>query len=111
MDNRHLAPHFHTTAIDRIKPEHVVCYITAKSRDGLAVKTITNHLNFAHGVFQFAIKRGWATSNPVAATETGRDTDPDIRFLSNEELEALLRAVPTDDVLGLTDHALSRLPR
>ena len=29
-----------------------------------------------------------------------------IRFLSPEELDALLRAVPTDDVLGATDHAL-----
>jgi integrase len=111
MVDRHLAPHFHTTAIDRIKPEHVVSYITTKSRDGLAVKTITNHLNFAHGVFQFAIKRGWATSNPVAATDRPRaqQADPDIRFLNNEELEALLRAVPTDDVLGPTDHALYSL--
>jgi integrase len=111
MVNRHLAPHFHTTPIDRIKPEHVISYITTKTREGLAVKTITNHLNFAHGVFQFAIKRGWATSNPVAATDRPRaaHTDPDIRFLTNEELEALLRAVPTDDVLGPTDHALYSL--
>jgi integrase len=111
MVNRHLAPHFHTTAIDRITPEHVVSYITTKSRDGLAVKTITNHLNFAHGVFQFTNKRGWATSNPVAATDRPRaqHADPDIRFLSSEELEALLRAVPTHGVLGPTDHALYSL--
>jgi len=111
MINRHLAPHFHTTAIERIKPEDVASYIATKSRDGLAVKTITNHLNFAHGVFQFAVKRGWATSNPVAATDRPRaaQADPDIRFLNSEELEALLRAVPTDDVLGPTDHALYTL--
>ena len=111
MIRRHLAPHFHTTAIEKIRPEDVAAYIAAKSRDGLAVKTITNHLNFAHGVFQYAIKRGWATSNPVAATDRPRaaQTDPDIRFLSSEELEALLRAVPTDDVLGPTDHALYTL--
>jgi integrase len=111
MINRHLAPHFRTTAIDRIKPEDVASYIATKSRDGLAVKTITNHLNFAHGVFQFAVKRGWATSNPVAATDRPRATqgDPDIRFLNNEELEALLQAVPRDDVLGHTDHALYSL--
>ncbi len=111
MINRHLAPHFQTTAIDRIKPEDVVSYIASKSRAGLAVKTVTNHLNFAHGVFQFAIKRGWATSNPVAATDRPRaaHADPDIRFLSSEELEALLRAVPREDVLGPTDHALFAL--
>jgi integrase len=111
MINRHLAPHFQTTAIDRIKPEDVASYIATKSRAGLAVKTVTNHLNFAHGVFQFAIKRGWATSNPVAATDRPRaaHADPDIRFLSSEELEALLRAVSREDVLRLTDHALYTL--
>ena len=108
MVRRHLAPHFHTTAIDRLKPEDIASYIAMKSSAGLAVKTITNHLNFAHGVFKFAIKRGWATSNPVAATDRPRaaQADPDIRFLTPEELEALLRAVPSDDVLGPTDHAL-----
>lgn len=111
MINRHLASHFHTKALERIKPEDIASYITAKSRDGLAVKTVTNHLNFAHGVFQFAIKRGWATSNPVAATDRPRaaQADPDIRFLNNEELEALLRAAERDDVLGPTDHALYTL--
>jgi site-specific recombinase XerD len=92
----------------RIKPTDIEAYITAKARSGLAVKTITNHLNFAHGVFRFALTRGWATSNPVAAADRPRaaQADPDIRFLTTEELEALLRAVPGDDVLGPTDHAL-----
>ncbi len=108
ITRRHLSPHFQNTSIDRIKPADIEAYITAKSRAGLAVKTITNHLTFAHGVFRFALKRGWATSNPVAATDRPRaaQADPDIRFLTPEELEALLRAVPRDDVLGPTDHAL-----
>jgi integrase len=111
MIDRHLVPHFHTTGIERIKPEDIASYIAAKSSEGLAPKTITNHLNFAHGVFQFAVKRGWATSNPVAATDRPRavQTDPDIRFLTAEELEALLRVVSQQDVLGPTDHALYTL--
>jgi integrase len=110
MVDRHLAPHFQGTDLERIKPEHVVAYIEAKSRAGLSVKTITNHLNFAHGVFKHAVKRGWARSNPVAATDRPRATpvDPDIRFLTPEELEALLRAVPRD-ALGPTDYALYML--
>jgi integrase len=108
MIDRHLAPHFQSTAIEQIRPEDVARYIAAKARAGLAVKTVTNHLNFAHGVFGFAVKRGWASTNPVASTDRPRaaHTDPDIRFLSSEELEALLRAVPREDVLGPTDHAL-----
>jgi integrase len=106
--SRHLARHFQSTPIDRIKPTDIEAYIAAKARAGLAAKTITNHLNFAHGVFRFALRRGWATSNPVAAADRPRSApaDPDIRFLTTEELEALLRAVPRDDVLGPTDHAL-----
>jgi integrase len=106
--NRHLAPHFQTISIERIKPADIEVYIAAKSRAGLAVKTITNHLNFAHGVFRFAHRRGWVTSNPVAAADRPRakQADPDIRFLTAEELEALRRAVPPSDVLGATDHAI-----
>ncbi|HEV7529177.1 MAG TPA: site-specific integrase [Solirubrobacteraceae bacterium] len=108
MTRRHLAPHFDAKAIERIRPTDVESYITAKFGEGLAVKTITNQLNFAHGVFQFALRRGWVTTNPVALTERPRSVpaDPDIRFLMAEELEALLRAVALDDPLGPTDHAL-----
>jgi integrase len=105
---RHLAPHFEGRTIEGIEPAHVEFYIAAKLDAGLAVKTITNHLNFAHGAFQFALRRGWVTSNPVALTERPRaaPADPDIRFLSSAELEALLRSVALEHTLGPTDHAL-----
>lgn len=108
ITTKHLGPHLHTKTLEKITPDDIVSYIAAKRRAGLAVKTITNHLNFAHGVFRHAVKRGWTTSNPVAATERPRvaHADPDIRFLNREELEALLRAVPRDDVLGPTEYAL-----
>lgn len=108
MVRRHLAPHFRTTAIDRITPDDMAAYIAIRSRAGLAVKTITNHLNFAHGVFQFAVKRGWASGNPVTVADRPRaeQADPDIHFLAGEELQALLRAAQREDTLGPTDHAL-----
>ncbi len=108
MVRRHLAPHFDAKAVEQIKPTDVESYIAAKFGEGLAVKTITNQLNFAHGVFQFALRRGWVTTNPVALTERPRSApaDPDIRFLAAEELEALLRAVALEETLGPTDHAL-----
>ena len=107
MLTRHLAPHFGARAIERITSDHVAAYIAAKTAEGLATKTISNHLTFAHGVFSFAVKRGLAPSNPVAIVDRPRAThvDPDIRFLNRRELEALLRAV-SHDVLGPTDHAL-----
>jgi integrase len=74
-------------------------------------------LNFAHGIFAFALKHGWCTSNPVAATDRpeAEQADPDIRFLDLGELEALLRAAAArasiggedePDVRGPTDHVL-----
>ena len=56
----------------------------------------------------FAIKRGWATSNPVALVDrprTARDAHRRLRFLQREELDALLRAVP-DDELGAVERPL-----
>jgi integrase len=124
--NKHLVPHFGAKGVDRIDSRDVAAYITAKStgrrrgngKVGLSHKTIVNHLNFAHGVFSFAVKRGWGNSNPVAATDRPEveQADPDIRFLDLSELESLLRAAvelasPVEgksepDVRAHTDHAL-----
>jgi len=104
---RHLGPFFDARGIDRITPDEIAAYMTAKARDGLATKTVSNHLNFAHGLFSFAVRRGWATSNPVAVVDRPRVSapNPDIHYLLPEELEALLRAVP-DDALGPIERAL-----
>jgi integrase len=105
--NRHLAPYFGGKAIERITPDDLTAYIGVKAAAGLSTKTISNHLTFAHGVFAFAVKRGFVPTNPVAVVDRPRSpqVDPDIRFLNRRELDALLAAVP-DDVLGPTDHAL-----
>lgn len=104
--NSHLAPWFGSKAIDRITADDLAAYMAAK-RQTLSTKTVGNHLTFAHGVFSFAVKRGWAPANPVASVDRPRanGTDPDIRYLDRGEVEALLRAVP-DDLLGPTDRVL-----
>lgn len=106
----HLAPFFGATALERLRPDDVSRYLVAKRREGLATKTITNHLVFLHGLLAFAVKRGWAQANPVDAVDRPRADggDPDIRYLTLAEVEALLRAVgegrfaPTDRALYLT---------
>ena len=78
-------------------------FIAASRAKGCAPKSIRNYLGTLHSIFEFAKVR----PNPVtdARKPEAEDTDPDIRFLTEEELEALLRAVP-DDHLGPTDRAL-----
>jgi integrase len=79
----------------------------AKLRAGLSHSTINHLLNVLSGVFKYAERMGWATTNPVASVERppAPQTDPDIRYLDRAEVEALLRATP-DDALGATDRVL-----
>ena len=53
------------------------------------------------------MRREWAARNPVDFVDRplSPPSDPDIRFLDREEIEALLRAAATDH-LGSTDRAL-----
>jgi len=104
---KHLKSYFAEWPIERIDPDWISRYIATKKREGLATKTITNHLAFMHGLFAFALKRAWIVANPVASVDRPRAPggDPDIRFLDLKELEALLKAVP-DDYLGPTERGL-----
>jgi integrase len=104
---RHLVPHFGERTLDRIEPDDVERYMHDKLAT-LAPKTVANHLTFLHGLFAFALRRRWAKTNPVAlvdrppaAPRHGRR----ISFLQPVEVEALLHAVPDDD-LGATDAVL-----
>lgn len=105
----HIGPFFKGT-IDRIDADRVELYIQAKERQGLAGKTINNQLNFLHGLFRYAIKRRWATLNPVALVdkpEVSRSDPKRIRFLTREQLEHVIRAAPPDPV-GRVDAVLIR---
>ncbi|WP_146175355.1 tyrosine-type recombinase/integrase [Paraconexibacter algicola] len=95
MLRKHLVPFFKGRSLENVDTQLVADYLVAKQLDGLASKTVGNQLTFLHGVFRHAMKKGWASANPVAAVDRPREdvTDPDIRFLTHEELEALLRAV------------------
>jgi integrase len=104
---RHLVPYFGERTLDRIEPDHLERYMHEKLAT-LSPKTVTNHLTFLHGLFAFAVKRRWVASNPVALIDrppATRQHARRIRFLQPVEVEALLRAVP-DDELGPTDGAL-----
>src|SRR2546422_975670 len=80
---RRLVPFFGEKPIERITPADIEGYQHAKARAGLATKTVSNHLNFLHGVFKHTVKRGWTSGNPVLAVDRPRATgaDPDIRYL------------------------------
>jgi integrase len=98
---RHLGPHFAERTVDCTEAEHVKAYMYAKLAAGLSSKTVTNHLTFLHGLFAFAVRRRWAAHNPVALVDRPRQPRQGqrrIRFLQPVEVDAVLRAVPDDDL-------------
>lgn len=90
-----------------ISPQDVEAFMRHQRSEGLAASTISNHVNYLHAIYSYAVKRGLAPSNPVAFADKIRipHTSPDIKFLTVEEVEALLRVIPDDD-LGPTDRVL-----
>jgi integrase len=103
----HLEPFFADQALDKSTPAHIEAYIAAKRREEKATKSILNHLGLLHSIFAFAQRRGLASANPVKLVDRPQrpGATPDIRFLDEDELQGLLRAVPEDD-RGLTERTL-----
>jgi integrase len=103
----HLVPFFEGRSLDRIDVRLVEAFITAKQREGKAPKS--NYTGLLYSIFAHAEKRGWARANPVALADKPRSEprEADIRYLEIEELEALIRAVP-DDELGAVEQVLYR---
>jgi hypothetical protein len=67
---------------------------------GLRPKTVCTIINFVGAVCEHAVDRGWARTNVArrAARPKRRrsgDVEPDLHFLSLEQIEAVIRRSPT----------------
>jgi integrase len=103
----HIVPFFGQRAVDRIERGDVEGFAQALARAGAAANTRVNVLNLLSAMFDLAVDRGWVVRNPVRGVPRprGGSADPDIRYLTIDEVEALLRAVPSDE-LGRTERPL-----
>ena len=102
----HLAPFFGRRLLAEIDVPLVEAFIVAKLEEGKAPKSIRNYVGLLHAILDHAVKRGWCLSNPAALVEKPRaDANPDIRFLTLDELEAILAATPATP-LGRVDRLL-----
>jgi site-specific recombinase XerD len=91
----HLVPFFGTSTLDEIDVPLVEAFIYTKLDEGKAPKSIRNYVGLLHSILDHGLKRGWCQGNPVASVEGPRaDRNPDIRFHSLGELEAILAATP-----------------
>jgi integrase len=104
----HIIDFFGPMPVGKITREDVRGFASALERKGLAPKSRANALGTLHSLIEFAIDEGWMVGeNPVKRVEKPAlsETDPDVRFLETEEVEALLRAVP-DDPLGRVERVM-----
>jgi len=104
MQRVHIAPRLGGRPIDKVTTDHVEAFGAALLESGLAPKTVRNVLTFLSGIFAHAVSKRWVRDNPVrgAARPKRRrstDADPDLQFLTVEELDAVLRAIPDDVVV------------
>lgn len=98
----HLVPHFGSKPLDKIDTAAVERFIAWEADQGKAPKSIRNYLGVLHSLFDLAIEKGWASANPVnAAAKPEAERSDEIRFLTVEELEAVLLAIPADTLGGI----------
>jgi integrase len=96
----HLTPFFAGMTLDKIEPADIERFMAQKRREDKATKSILNYLILLQSILTFAQKRGWLRGeNPCRFVDKPRaeSTDPDVHFLDQAELEAVLGVEPEHD--------------
>ncbi len=92
--NRHLLPQLGALTLERLErePELIDRYITRKTQQGLAPKTITNQLLLLQVMLKTAVRWRLIRHNPVHDVERPRLDQPDIEILDQTEIQRLWTA-------------------
>jgi integrase len=89
----HLARFFAGRSLDSITADDVEALIRTMANKGSSAKTITNALGFCYSIFEYARDKGWAKRNPCEGVDLPRVPEHgEIRFLDQDELDAVVRA-------------------
>jgi integrase len=98
---KHIVPFFEGKDLARIAPEDIERYIAVKTKK-LATKTVRNHLNTMHSVFEIGLRRRWCQTNPVKLADRPaiKKNETRIQFLDQAELDKLLANSYPDDAFG-----------
>ncbi len=92
----HLGPHFGAEPIDVVDDSQIEQFVRVLRRRGASPKTIRNVLGTLHSIFDLALRSKVVAANPCTLVDLPKVVggDPEVRYLEQEELEALLRAAP-----------------
>lgn len=91
---RHVVPMLGAVdlAVLAARPELLDRYVLTKTREGLAPKTIGNHLSTVSKMFEVAIRWRLVSQNPVAMIDRPRVEQADTPVLTESEIARLLSA-------------------
>ena len=94
----HIAPWFGDTPVDEIDEGKIEAFVAALGRTGRSPKTVRLVTGTLHSLFELARRRKVVRANPCQLVELPKADSGDaaMRFLDQDELEALLRAAPSD---------------
>jgi len=107
MQRVHVSPASGKRKVAAVTTEDVERLASRMLARGSSPKTVRNVMTFMHSIFALAVKKGWASSNPVedAARPKRRragDADPDLQFLTPAELDRVFDVIP--------DRTATRMP-
>jgi integrase/recombinase XerD len=84
-------------------------WIAELSREGLAPSTVSRAVSAARGLFRFLMLDGHIKTHPAEDLSTPQGGTPLPRFLTEDEMERLLRAPDIQTTEGLRDRAILEL--
>jgi integrase len=98
----HIASELAERPIQKVTRQEIEVLVEHLLSAGRSAKTTRNLLAFLHRLFEHAIDSDWCARNPVRRVprpgRRDRDSQPDIQFLTLEQLDAVIEAIP-DQVL------------
>jgi integrase len=92
--DRHLEPHFgrHRLSELEARPELIDAYISLKAKQGLAAKTIRNHLLLLNVMLRRATVWRLIRTNPLIGIDQPRLAQPEMNVLTETEIARLITA-------------------
>lgn len=88
----HLTPAFGGIALSGLTAEMIQAYVAGKIASGLSPRSVDNHVIVLKRVLTSAVDYGLITANPVDGVARPRVERSEMRFLSPDQLHALIQA-------------------
>lgn len=84
-------------------------FLRGLHREGLSMRSIARATSAIRGLYRFGAAEGWVANDPTELLDSARAARSLPRYLSLDEVEALLNAPDVDTADGLRDRAMLEL--